>query len=546
MSDQVERPGRADGPSGWIRAALRDAFQALGAGRPQQAAALCRRVLAAAPDLAEAHFLVGLVALELRDRASAVNAFGSVTRLRSDHAAAWAQLARLFLQAGQPNRADRALAQAIEHERGDPVVQDSIGVVCTLLGDHRGACEWYRKACAGAPQHPGFRVNLANSLVFLGDTGAARTELERALAIDPGNAQAHWLLAGARRATDRTHVETMVRVLADTRLPAQAQAFLYYGLGKELEDLEEWPRAFAAFARGAQARRSTLEFDEAAEVAMYEALERIFTRAWLDDGSAAAAPGPDAASGASDAQAPIFVVGQPRTGTTLVERILAAHSQVHSAGELQQFGLSIRRQLDYRQPGRFSAALVEGAAGLDPAALGAAYLQATEKLRGTLPRFVDKLPSNFLYLPLILKALPTARVVHLVRDPMDACFASFKQLFADAYPHSYRQDEMARHFARYHRLMAVWRDRFGDRFLDVRYEALVADLEPNARALIEFVGLPWEDACLQFHSQDSAVATASAVQVREPAHTRSVGRWRRYEAELEPMRRVLLAEGIPV
>jgi hypothetical protein len=129
---------------------------------------------------------------------------------------------------------------------------------------------------------------------------------------------------------------------------------------------------------------------------------------------------------------------------------------------------------------------------------------------------------------------------------MDACFASFKQLFADAYPHSYEQGEMARHHARYFRLMETWRERFGGRFFDISYEATAADLEPHARALIEYLELPWEDACLDFHKQPTAVTTASAVQVRQPAHTRSVGRWRRYEMQLAPMREALESEGIPL
>jgi len=174
------------------------------------------------------------------------------------------------------------------------------------------------------------------------------------------------------------------------------------------------------------------------------------------------------------------------------------------------------------------------------------YIETTRQLAGDTPHFVDKLPSNFLYVPLILKALPNAKIVHLRRNPMDACFSSFKQLFADAYPHSYDQEEMARHHARYYRLMETWRERFGDRFFDIAYEDVARDLEPNARALIDFLGLPFEDACLEFHKQKTAVTTASAVQVRQPAHTKSVGRWRRYEHQLEPTRRTLEALGVPL
>ena len=525
--------------SGWIREALRRGVAALDAGRPEVAAEHCRRVLQAAPELAEAHFLVGLAALALGDRRTAVSAFGSVTRLRPRHGAAWAQLARLLVSAGQANRADRALAEAVAHAGRDPVVEDLIGTVYSLLGDQAAARQWYGRAVAGAPQHIGYRVNLANALVFLGDSAAAARELERVLAAAPGNPQAHWLLAGVRKARDRSHVATLERLAAAPGLPPDAVAFLNYALGKELEDLQAWPEAFQAFSRGAAARRRVVRYDEAAEQASFDTLASTFTAAWLDDGR-----GTPAGRFAGES-APIFVVGQPRTGTTLVERIISAHSEVHSAGELQQFGLSVRRLLDYRGGGRFDAGLLARAAELDGAALGEAYLKATAR-HHQHPRFVDKLPANYLYLPLILKALPGARIVHLVRHPMDACFASFKQLFADAYPHSYDQQEMARHFARYHRLMALWRERFPGRFHEVAYEDIVGDTESHARALLHYLELPWEDACLDFHRQSGAVATASAVQVREPAHTRSVGRWRRYEEELAPMRETLERAGVAV
>jgi hypothetical protein len=350
----------------------------------------------------------------------------------------------------------------------------------------------------------------------------------------PNHPQAHWLVSGLRKATDRRHIETLQALVTQTRNP-RGLAFLYYAMGKELEDLEAWDDAFRAFESGAGERRKTLDFDESREVAMFQAFAETFTREWLESGPAG-----------NEDPSPIFVVGQPRTGTTLIERIIVAHSQVHSAGELRQFGHCLRRLGDYREANAVSPKLAELGATIDPGKLGAAYLQTTAKLRGDTPRFVDKLPPNYLYIPLILKALPNSRIVHVRRSPMDACFASFKQLFADAYPHSYEQEEMARHHARYFKLMDTWRERFGDRFHDISYEDTAASLEPNARALIDFLGLPWEDACLHFHEQSGAVTTASSVQVRQPAHTRSVGRWHRYEQQLRPMREALEREGIPL
>lgn len=520
-------------PARWMQDALRKGLSLLNAGRVQEASDICQQVLGAKPDLAEGHFLVGLVALEINQNRTAAQAFGSVTAIDPAHGAAWAQLARLFVINGQPARADRALATAIRHENDNPVVHDLIGVVHSLLGEQQDALRWYARAVERAPGNAAFRVNHANCNMYLGNLEQAETELDEVLKVQPGIPNAHWILAGLRKATSCEHVEEMQGLIRTGKYKPQSLAFLHYACGKELEDLQDWPEAFEAFAAGAQARRETLQFDEAAEIEMYAALERRYTNEWLRSA-------PDGI----DDPSPIFVVGQPRTGTTLVERVITAHSQVHSAGELRQLGNAIRRLVDYREPTRFSAKLVEQAAELDSGELGQTYIRTSAKLRGTTPHFVDKLPSNFLYLPLILKALPNAKIVHLRRNPMDSCFSSFKQLFADAYPHSYEQREMARHHARYRRLMSVWRERFGERFFEIAYEDIASDLEPNARALIEYLGLPWEDACLEFHKQRSAVTTASAVQVRQPAHTRSIGRWKRYEAQLAPMREELESCGI--
>lgn len=522
-------------PAGWMSDALREGFLFLSRGQLDQASACCRRLLGAKPDLVEAHFLVGLIALEMKQTWTAVSAFGSVTKLQKDHGAAWAHLAQLFMGAGQPGRADAALAKAVENHDGNPTVMDLIGNVHGQLGDQEEAEKWITRATKKAPDNVPFLVNLATNHTFLGKLDKATTLLDRILSLQPGNANAHWILSNVRKAKSRDHVEILRDLVKKRHQKPQARAFLNYALGKELEDLEEWDEAFEAFANGAHARRQTLEFDETSEIEMYQSLEDTYTSDWL----------PDKPVGHDDAS-PIFIIGQPRTGTTLVERVITSHSFVHSAGELRQFATGLRRLIDYREPKRFSAKLVEAGARVDCLKLGKAYIATTKKIRGTTPHFVDKLPSNFIYLPLILKALPRAKIIHLQRNPMDACFASFKQLFADAYPHSYDQAEMARHHARYVHLMAFWRERFPGRFFDIPYEDIARDLEPKARALIEYLELPWEDACLEFHKQDAAVTTASAVQVRQPAHTRSIDRWRRYEKQLALMHETLIQQGVSV
>jgi len=518
-----------------MRDTLREGFSLLAAGRLKEASECCRRLLGAKRDLVEAHFLLGLVAVEMKQNSTAISAFGSVTKLREDHGAAWAQLARLFMTAGQANRADLALENAVKFNDGNPMILDLIGAVYGLLGDQKEAAVWIDKAVEKEPENGHFLVNQANSHVFLGKLDDAESALRKALTINPESPNAHWVLSNLRKASDREHVEELRTLAKKEWRDPRAMAFVCYGLGKELEDLEAWDEAFEAFSQGASARRRVVKYDEAREIEMYKAFGETFTPEWLDDGARG-----------HDDPSPIFVVGQPRSGTTLVERIITSHSMVYSAGELKQFGNSVRRLCDYREQSRFSAKLPRLAAEIDCEKLGKSYMMTTRTMRGDLPRFVDKLPPNYLYVPLILKALPNAKIVHLRRNPMDACFSSFKQLFADAYLHSYDQAEMARHHARYYHLMALWRERFPGRFFDISYEETASNLEPNARALIEHLELPWEDACLSFHKQKAAVTTASAVQVRQPAHTKSIGRWMRYEKQLETMRATLEEQGVPL
>ena len=354
-----------------LQALLRQGFQALNRGQVQQAGDYCRQVLRMQPDLVEGHFLVGLVALEMNDRRTALSAFGSVTRLQPDHAAAWAQLAKLFVGDGQLNRADAALEAVARAKTRDPMVCDLVGNMYTRMGEHGIARDWYQRAIAARPDHPPYLLNYANNLVFHGETDAALEVLQKVFAVDDNNPQAHWVFATTRKAKDIEHVEQMRELLASHQQHPRLEAFYHYAIGKELEDLQQWNEAFEAFHRGAAVRRKTVEYDEAAEIEMFEFLERRFTAEWVDDGSKG-----------HDADAPIFVLGQPRTGTTLVERIITSHSQVHSAGELQQLGLAVRRLGKHTDPRRFSTRLVEAALGLDSARVGAVYMESTRRVQG--------------------------------------------------------------------------------------------------------------------------------------------------------------------
>jgi len=514
---------------------LADGFAALNRGDLATAGEACKQALAIDQTHVPAHFLVGLVALEGKQRQVAHEAFKSVVKLDRDHAAAWAHLAKLNVGEGRIAAAESALREVRRVQPNDPMVIELTGTVLNSLGEYEAAELFFERAHEISPQNPSALMNLGNVRVFLGKIDDAVALFKRAIDLEPNSAQCHWGLANSAKAKDDTHIKTMQGLIDSGRQSKRSQGFLHYAIGKENEDLGNWPEAFSAFTQGARARRETVEFNEADETAMFEAIKETYTAQWLANCPA----------GAED-PAPIFVLGQPRTGTTLIERVITSHSQVYSAGELQQFGLAVRRASRHADPKRFSKELFIAAATVNPAEIGNMYLRSTAKLRDKSPFFVDKLPVNYLNIPLILAALPKAKIVHLVRGPMDACFASFKQLFADAYLHSYDQSEMARHHARYRDLMAHFRQEFPGRIVDISYEDTARDLEPNARKLINALKLDWEDACLNFHESSSGVATASSVQVREPAHTRSIGRWRRYETELLPMMGELTRLGVPL
>lgn len=516
-----------------VNTLLKRGFSALQARQFDAAENAAKQILAINPEVAQAHLLVGLIGIETGNRKVAANAFNTVVKLDPKNAGAWTHLAKIFSELGYVLRADAALQKAESLNPAHPILHNILGSVWTLLGEHEKAHSWFLKAHTADRKVASYGVNLANAQSFLGHIDDAEKTLAHVLDENPGHAQAHWILSGLKKASDTDHADRMLRLATQQKNNPQAVAFLAYGAGKEFEDLELWDQAFDAFVAGAAARRSRLQYDEAEEDRLFRSLIKECTADWFT-----------ASKSEVENSAPIFIVGQPRTGTTLIERVVTSHSEIASAGELQQFYLSMRRLSRVSTPGRHTAALVKEAVQLDSTHLGTAYGEATRKHADRSRYFVDKMPINFLYVPLIARALPNAKFIHLTRGAMDSCFASFKQLFADTYLHSYDLEEMARHFVRYHELMKVWRDLLGDRMLEVSYEATVSDLEPNARRIVQYLGVEWQDACLNFHKQKGAVSTASAVQVREPVHSRSVARWRKYEAQLQPVAKILSAAGI--
>jgi hypothetical protein len=287
-----------------------------------------------------------------------------------------------------------------------------------------------------------------------------------------------------------------------------------------------------ALLDGAAAKRRTLRHDPAAELATIDGLREAF------GAEALSRFGPG-----HDEPGPIFIVGLPRTGTTLLERMLDRVPGVRSAGELMDFKQALGAAVGRVQREAPALSPIEAALRVDVASLGADYLRGAREAAHGAPVFIDKMPVNFLYCGLIRAALPKARILHLRREPMDACHAVFKTLFAQAYFFSYDQHELADYYDRYRRLMAHWHAVLPGAILDVRYEDLVTDTEAQARRVLAFCGLPWDDAVLSPEGNARPSTTASAAQVRQPVHAGSIGRWKAVADGLEPLRRRLSDAG---
>jgi len=438
------------------------------------------------------------------------------------------------IYSGRIDLARERLAAMEAAAQQDARLLQHIATLYLHSASHSDAHRCYERAVQLQPDEPGTLYNLASSCIAMGEIDRAETLFDRVIALNPGDADAYQNRATLRVWTPaHNHVDELERALARLGAEHPSRVALGYALAKEYEDLQDWDRAYAALANAAQARRARLAYRVESDEEAMAAIAAAFDRTTL----ARRAPG-------ADGEPSLFVMGLPRSGTTLVERILASHTQVASVGEINSLAFALM-QLAAGPGGKL--AMIERSAGIDAARLGAVYRGALRSYGGeaaTRRWVLNKTPSNYLYLGLIHQALPGARVVHLKRHPLDSCFAMYKTLFRMGYPFSYSLEDLGRYYIAYHRLMAHWRREIPDSFHELAYEDLVAEQEPRSRGLLAYCGLPWEDACLQFHRHASPATSASATQVRRPIYKSSVQLWRRYERQLAPLRELLENQGI--
>ena len=501
----------------------------------EPAQTICMAVLRKDPGEARAWFLLGVLAADHDNLAQACELFDRAATLVPAEARHHAFLARALIALNRRGEALEAAGRAEALGPRDPRTQDALGVVFTRAGHHVRALPLFEAATAAQPGDPGFQYNLGAARQVAGDFPGAEAAYAAALAVDPDLHRA-WSsrVQLARQTADANHRAALEALIAEPSDNPDRTLHLGHALAKTCEDLDDYPAALAWLLRAKAVKRAAVAHSPEGDAALFAAAARTFPPGTRSRGH----PSPE----------PIFVVGLPRTGTTLVDRVLSSHPQVASAGELTHFAARLRQLAGTPSNLLMDVETLAAADRVDLAVLGRAYMDSTAPLTGAAPRFVDKMPLNVLYAGLIHRALPEARIICLRRHPMDACLSNFRQLFATGfsyYNYAYDLEDVARYYLGFDRLVNHWRAVLpADRFTEVAYEDVVADQEATTRRLLAFCGLPWDARCLDFHQNAAPVATASSVQVRQPLYASSVGRWRRYGAALAPMRAILVAGGV--
>lgn len=514
--------------------ALKKAIELFAAGRLGIAEGICREYLRQRPLDVNAIRLLAEIGIELSIIDEAITLLERCLELapnfhvaRSNYATALGRKQRFCEALEQMDRLEREQPDNISHQ----VQTASLLAMC---GRFPEAHDKFRGVLKKAPENARILTNFGHSLRYGGKGAEAAEAYLKAIASEPETGEAYWNLANLK--TFRFSTEQIDAMRARLALLQHASADKYhlaFALGKALEDTGEYEASFDAYALGNEIKRHSSAYDRSITSAQVDA---AITQCGSDLFNSAGHPSNE----------PIFIVGLPRAGSTLLEQILASHSEVEATAELHFIGQiaaelagSRKRTAESRYP-----AVLEELSPERRMELGERFLDRAAIYRGGKPRFIDKLPNNFLHIALIKTILPNATIIDARREPMAACFANFKQLFAKGQEFTYSFEDVGHYYADYIRLMAHWHSILPGEILTVQYEDVVNDLETQVNTLLDHCGLGFEDACIRFYEQDRAVRTASSEQVRQPIYRDALQQWKNYEDHLQPLRQVLEERGV--
>ncbi len=443
---------------------------------------------------------------------------------------AWRGLCQAMVDLGRLPEAEAAVRHLLKIEAENPNNWVLLGTVCTRLMRQQDALPAFEEAARLNPGEVRLPLSIGHVHKTLGNRRESEEAYKRCLRLDPSLGEAYWSLADLKNYVfNDAEIATMQALLKGDDGDDKDQAQLHFALGRAFEQKQDYAKAFTHYATGNLRRRKTVPFDIEAFENKTRRVRECFNSAFFAQ---------RANAGYADSS-PIFIVGLPRSGSTLIEQILASHSKVEGTFELPNV-LTIVREFDHANPEHDAYPENVRVAPLEQlATLGRRYIEETASIRTGRPHFIDKMPNNFSHVGLIHAMLPNAIIVDVRRHPMDSCFSTYKQYFAEGQSFSYGLEDLGRYYRCYLSLMDHWDTVLPRKVLHQSYEALVRDPETNIRRLLAHCGLEFEPACLAFHETKRLVRTASAEQVRQPLYTSGVGYWKHFEPQLEPLRRAL-------
>jgi tetratricopeptide (TPR) repeat protein len=499
-------------------------------GEPNKAEDIYRDILVRDPDHVEAARLLAAIAVEHERYHDAEVYLLRVVDNAPDYGRAWVDLANVQQQLEKFEEAEECARQVL---RLGPDKAEShmifAGVIGTA-GRHEEAIESYQKALEIDPKKYQAISGMAHHLKTIGLQDDAIATYRQCIAEKPDHTEAYWSLANLKTFRfEDAEVDAMEALLADKELNDTARVHLHNALGFAYEARRDFDRAFSNFERCNKIRRLSESYDPVELEDAHDRIIGMFNAVFLRQKSGNGFPD----------DAPIFVVGLPRSGSTLIEQILSSHSLVEGTHELSDLSRVVHQARRASRGKRRFPEMLEKFAPGDWRSVGENYIDRTMQFRSGHPNFIDKNPNNFEFIGLLGLALPNAKIINARRHPLDSCFGTYKQLFAKGQPFSYDLTELGEYYLEYRRLMDHWYRVLPGKVLDVNYEEVVADLDTQVRRMLDYCQLPFEQACLRFHETERAVKTASSEQVRQPIYTSSVNLWRNYETHLSELIRVL-------
>ncbi|MDU0112544.1 sulfotransferase [Psychrosphaera aquimarina] len=495
------------------------------------------------PEHAEACFFNGQVSAQLQELTSAKFYFEKACHL-APHIHQWQfALLNILLANSQKTDALRVLNNLAGLQQLSARELNKLGLLYSQLNKPELAVQQYKRAITLDPNNHEHHYSLATVLRHCGDLIQAEAALLKATELNPNDVEAVCLLVDLSKQTlEFNQIAPLNALLAKPLTPRQSVQ-IHFALAKTYEDLEQYPQAFALLETGAKIRRQHLQYDVKQDVDVLSAISESFDENWW-------LKGVKQQSKMDIKQVtPIFILGMPRTGSTLLERVLSAEPSVYSAGELSDFTRLLTEQvnLQFGDKVRSKRQFIECCKDINFQTLGDKYIHSIKQYIPVdsqgIRYVIDKLPFNYLYIGLIKKALPNAKIIHVTRDPMDTCYAVYKTLFQQAYPFSYDQVELAEYYVAYQRLMSHWQSLPDLSMLDVAYEDLVQTPQQIGEQVFEFCQLTWQDRYTQVQDNRSAINTASSSQVRQAIHKNSIAKWRKYQTQLSPLQAKLVSAG---